>query len=335
MAMRHSPIIFSMILLCALALAGCDAVSEIQSAIFPTETPLPTPTPQPYLGQVGERTAYHGWAITVSNVILSDLNPVEISPKPGYPNDEYEFIAMDVTLERTIDERGSVHGNDFRLVDSAGNEYGDYSGIRNWDYGGDIYMGNIATQRIAFHVPRAAQGLKLQFSPWPAIPEPLEVALNEMKEVRRVDLMEAIDLGLLQAGVTGVSLESIEVEISLEVDESLELTILPGTTFLAPSADLQTMVVRRQVFIFLEKKVEVSLDVRVACANMRLEAPSGGEPYIVQIQPPMEELRKLMGLTEFQGASFRLQQFAIWTITDNPSRGGYVGLGTGDGTGSV
>ena len=86
------------------------------------------------------------------------------------------------------------------------------------------------------------------------------------------------------------------------MDESIELSILPGTTFLAPSPDLQTMVVRHQMYIFLDEKDEVTLEVDVACANMRLEAPSGGESYIVKIEPPAEELRKLMGLPEFQDA---------------------------------
>jgi hypothetical protein len=33
-------------------------------------------------------------------------------------------------------------------------------------------------------------------------------------------------------------------------------------------------------------------------------------------------------LPDFSKQSFRVQQFAIWTITDNPTRKGYVGLGT-------
>jgi len=159
------------------------------------------------------------------------------------------------------------------------------------------------------------------------------VALGQIKEPRRIDLQEAIDLGLLTANVRGVSLESIEVEVSLKVEDSIELIVQPGTTFLAPSPDLQTMVVRYELYIFLEDKDEVSLEVDVACANMHLDAPDGGEVYSVRIEPPMEELRKLMGLTEFQGSSFRLQQFAIWTITDNPARGQYVGLTTASGEG--
>lgn len=338
---RFSGIIV-LILLFALALAGCDAVGQVQqaveqvkAAVLPSPTPLPTPTPEPYVGQVGQRTAYNGWAVTVTNVMRSDLNPQEITPKQGYINDEYDYISMDVVLERTVDERGRVDGLDFELVDKAGNVYRENT-MRNWEYANDeFYLDDTGADRIAFYLPRTAQDLTLQFSPYPAMPEPVEVALNEAGKVRRIDLQEAIELGLLTADVTGVSLDSIVVDVSLEVEDSVELSIAPGTTFLAPSPDLQTMMVRRQVFIFLEEKDEVSLKVSVACANMRLEAPSGGETYIVRIEPPAEEMRKLMGLEEFQGASFRLQQFAIWTFTDKPGRGQYVGLSTGGGQGSA
>jgi len=329
MSSQRSPQICGLALFCALALVGCGAVEQAKSSIFPTPTPLPTPTAQPYVGHVGQRTAYHGWAVTVTNVLRSSLNPLEIVPVASHPDDEFDFISMDVAIERTIDERGSVYADAFTLVDSDGNEIKKDPLIHNRVTGGDVYFGSVVTNRIAFRLPRTSHSPTLRFSPWPAIPEPLEVALDQVKEPRKIDLQEAIQLGLLTADVRGVSLESIEVEISLKVDESIELSILPGTSFLAPSPELQTMVVRRQVFIFLEEKDEVSLEVSVACANMRLEAPSGGETYIVKIEPPAEELRKLLGLPEFQDSSFRLQQFAIWTITDNPARDRYVGLGTG------
>jgi hypothetical protein len=316
-----------------LAITGCEAVEEIKSGLFPTPTPLSTPTPQPYIGQVGQRTAYNGWAVTVTNVMRSSIDPLLIVPMADRPNEKYDYISMDVSVERTIDERGSVYDDAFMLLDGDGDEINKDSTLHQWLYRGDTYYGNVYTDRLVFRVPRSVQVFTLQFSPWPAIPDPVTIALSQFKEPRRIDLQEALELGLLSANVRGISLESIEVEVSLKVDESIELSILPGTTFLAPSPDLQTMVVRHQVFIFLEEKDEVSLEVDVACANMRLEAPSGGEEYIVKIEPPAEELRKLMGLPEFQDASFRLQQFAIWTITDNPARGQYVGLTTTSGDG--
>lgn len=331
MPIPRSIFIVGLIILFAWVSAGCGAVESF----FPTPTPAATPTPQAYLGQVGQRTAYNGWAVTVTNIMRSSINPVQIVPMPDRPDEEYDYLSMDVSVERTIDERGSVYDDDFVLLDGAGNEINKDSTLHQWLYGGDTYYGLVYTDRLAFRVPRSVQDFTLQFSPWPAIPEPVIVALGQIKEPRRIDLQEAIALGLLTADVRGVSLESIEVEVSLKVEDSIELTIQPGITFLAPSPDLQTMVVRHELYVFLEDKDEVSLEVDVACANMHLEAPGGGEVYSVRIEPPMEELRKLMGLTDFQDSSFRLQQFAIWTITDNPARGQYVGLTTASGEGGA
>jgi len=320
--------------LCLFVLTGCRVVEQVKSAILPTQTPLPTATPQPFLGEVDLRTAYNGWAVTVANVVRSSLNPTLNIPMATIKDDEFDYISMDVTIERTIDSRGALYGDGFVVTDADGKVFPRDGTIHNWLWSGDMYYGTPLTDRIAFRVPKTAEDFVLRVSPWPEVPQPLEVALNKITAPRQVDLMQAIEMGLLTANVRGVSLESIEVEVSLKVDDQIELSILPGTTFLAPSPDLQTMVVRSEVFVFLEEKDEASLEVSVACANMRLKAPTGGEDYIVKIEPPAEELRKLMGLPEFQDASFRLQQFAIWTITDNPARGQYVGLSTGGSGGT-
>ncbi len=140
----------------------------------------------------------------------------------------------------------------------------------------------------------------MQFSPWPAIPEPVTVAIGQIKEPRRIDLQEAIALGLLTADVRGVSLESIEVEVSLKVEDSIELTIQPGTTFLAPSPDLQTMVVRHELYIFLEDKDEVSLEVDVACANMHLEAPEWRRSLLGQDRAAYGRIAQADGLASFR-----------------------------------
>lgn len=325
----RSIFVFGLVIVFAWVSTGCGAVESF----FPTPTPLPTPTVQPFTGDVGQRTAYNGWAVTVTDVMRSSINPLLIVPMADRPDEKYDYLSMDVSIERTIDERGSVYDDDFVLLDGAGNEINKDSTLHQWLYGGDTYYGQVYTDRLVFRVPRSVEDFTLRFSPWPAIPEPVTVALGQIKTPRRIDLQEAIALGLLTADVRGVSLESIEVEVSLKVEDSIELTIQPGTTFLAPSPDLQTMVVRHELYIFLEDRDEVSLDVDVACANMHLEAPEGGEVYSVRIEPPMDELRKLMGLTEFQDSAFRLQQFAIWTITDNPARGQYVGLVNASGEG--
>ncbi len=240
---------------------------------------------------------------------------------------------MDVTVERTIDEPGNIDGEKFTLVDHSGEVYKERYPLQNWIYDRGVYtLNEMGTDRIVIPVPKTVEEIKLRFTPYPPIPAPLEIALDQVKKVRKIDLREAIELGLLTTEVRGMSLERIEVEfeVSADLEDSIELSIAPGTMFLAPSPDLQTMVVRDEMIVFLTPKRELSVKLDVACANMTLKAPEGGETYIVQIEPPAEELRKLLGLPEFQDSSFRLQQFAIWTITDNPSSGRYIGLGVGD-----
>ena len=72
---------------------------------------------------------------------------------------------------------------------------------------------------------------------------------------------------------------------------------------------------------------EESLTLPAACANMELDAPGESRSFLVSTTPAPEDLIKLLNLPAFLEEPFRVQQFAIGTITDNPPRGGYVSLG--------
>jgi hypothetical protein len=88
----------------------------------------------------------------------------------------------------------------------------------------------------------------------------------------------------------------------------------------------------RQVFE-ISADLEIEFEVSVACGNMQLDGPEGGEIYTLSQDEANEDLVKLFALPVFHEQTFRVLQFAIWTITDNPSRDGYVRLGY-FGTGS-
>ncbi len=64
-------------LLCIIlvSLVACSSVSEIVGELLPTPSPQPTLTPMPSVGKLGERMEWGGWAITVSNVLRSSLDP--------------------------------------------------------------------------------------------------------------------------------------------------------------------------------------------------------------------------------------------------------------------
>jgi len=71
------------------------------------------------------------------------------------------------------------------------------------------------------------------------------------------------------------------------------------------------------------------LNIDAACASMELTAPSESDNLTLSIETPPEDLNKLLYLSDFRSETYRVQQFAIWTITDNPERDGYVGIATG------
>lgn len=58
------------------------------------------------------------------------------------------------------------------------------------------------------------------------------------------------------------------------------------------------------------------------------------DTFTVREKPAGGDLARLVASEVFRVADFRVQQFAVWTITNDPTRSGYVRLATfGVGTG--
>jgi hypothetical protein len=148
-------------------------------------------------------------------------------------------------------------------------------------------------------------------------------------EVTRVDLRDAISKDWVVASISGKGLSQIDITLTPQVDFTLEVSIEPGTIFEAQTGGVQNMVVRKGTFVVLEAGVEASLELEVSCANMELKEPTEKDSFVVQQSPTHQDLEKLLALPELQFESLRIQQFAIWTITDNPlTKEDYVGIGT-------
>lgn len=130
-------------------------------------------------------------------------------------------------------------------------------------------------------------------------------------------------------------LQKMNITLKSNVDISILVSIIPGTLFETFSSSVQTMVARELREIILEPFVEISLELDVACAEMHLDTPGPGDSFTAVWPPTIPALSKLVSSESFiEEDSFRVQQFAIWAITDNPSRGNFVGLasiGTGSG----
>ena len=153
-------------------------------------------------------------------------------------------------------------------------------------------------------------------SPWPTEPP-----------MRTIDLASAVDDGLIEARIVGDGLQNVELELRSSVDEDLDVVVELGTMFEPKAARTQAMVSVAEVRIVISAGEEGVWDVPVACAQMRRDQP-GGDDRFTLAAPADGDLARLLGAASFDDEPFRVQQFAIWTITNNPSRNGYVALGT-------
>ena len=160
-------------------------------------------------------------------------------------------------------------------------------------------------------------------------------------DFKRLTLQEAVKDGLVVATIYGRGLTQINVSIKPTVetkDENLEIEILPGTLFISGTEGVQNMVVRRREVVYLsgEPETEVSLELEVSCANMELKMPDFSDGFTVGLEPVNEDLVKLLSMDDFRFNDTILQQFAVWTITENPMfTWDYTGITHGNYTTNV
>jgi hypothetical protein len=145
---------------------------------------------------------------------------------------------------------------------------------------------------------------------------------------QRVQLRDAASRGLVRTSIQGQNLEWIKLILESLIPDPVEVTISPGTVFQSQASGVQNMVVIQERTVVLDSQERsVTLSIPVACANMHLGQPDDSHGFGISEAPVPDDLLELLSLPDFADEDFRVQQFAIWTITDNPSRGGYVGLG--------
>lgn len=150
---------------------------------------------------------------------------------------------------------------------------------------------------------------------------------------RKLDIDTAIGLELVSYQATGGGLQSLQLTLTSASPTPLDLTIPAGTAFGATSRGVQSMVVTTTKVVSIGAGQTAQATLSVACASMRLVTPGPSNQFSFD-GLHSDEMVALVNAPQFGRAGFRVQQFAIWTLTDNPSRGGYVGLGTTGFSGS-
>ena len=146
--------------------------------------------------------------------------------------------------------------------------------------------------------------------------------------VKEVALTTAIADGLVSAKGTGGGLESLELRVTSKVTEPLRILVSAGTYLDPGRKATQAMVVIASTTIDLEPEGTATETLDVACAQMHDDQPGNSDTFKVRAKTATGDLRRLLATDAFGAAEFRIQQFAIWTITNNPTKTGYIGIGS-------
>ncbi len=151
---------------------------------------------------------------------------------------------------------------------------------------------------------------------------------------RAVELRKAVAAGQVAVAGKGDGLERLEITVTSRADEPLRVVVNPGTIFDARASGTQAMVVISKEVIAVEPGASEKATLEVACSEMHKDQPGSDDTFRLVRRALPDDLVKLLAQEGFPDEDFRIQQFAVWTILDDPARNGFVRLGTsGVGTG--
>jgi hypothetical protein len=150
---------------------------------------------------------------------------------------------------------------------------------------------------------------------------------NGRPSQERLELREAVAKGLIRVSAFGNGLQSVSLSVETDSNRSLEITVPAGTLFRPNSTGQQNMLAcATTTFILAKKMRRQQINVDAACINMHKPTPMRGDRLTLSYSEQRDDLTKLIICPDFRNKSFRVQQFAVWTVTDNPDRSQYVGI---------
>jgi hypothetical protein len=165
------------------------------------------------------------------------------------------------------------------------------------------------------------------FAAEPSEVPPTPTPTAQPTPARVVELAKAVAAGEVAVTGYGVGLERLEIELRSRADEPLRVVVNPGTVFDAGRSAVQAMVVTAKSVIPLEPRAAERTTLDVACSEMSRDQPGTDDRFTLVRRTLPSDLRRLLALPALADEDFRVRQFAIWTILEDPPRGGYVALG--------
>jgi hypothetical protein len=170
----------------------------------------------------------------------------------------------------------------------------------------------------------------------PFVAEPTETPNEPTPEPSRrvVDLVKALDEGLVTMTAYGLSIRQLSLGLTSATSGPITIVMKSGVVFKPARTAAQSVVAIRWQEIDLDPGERWHDWIDVACAQMKKDDPNSSDEFSISTRPLASDLKRLLEADAFYDASFRVEQFAIWTLTDNPARGRFSAIGSIGETGS-
>jgi hypothetical protein len=144
-------------------------------------------------------------------------------------------------------------------------------------------------------------------------------------------LLKAIEQRSIGFHISGTGhLSSLHVALTSLVDYPLGITIAKGSIFRSLNPLVQNMMSLETKNIHLSPQDAAQTDINVACVNKYLATPSDVSGFMPVADdfpafgrtnlPRPVELNRIIECTEFKQGSSLVRQFAVWIVTDDPTR---------------
>jgi len=152
----------------------------------------------------------------------------------------------------------------------------------------------------------------------------------QAQEWPKVEFQEAVQVGLLVhwRAISPGGLGFIDLE--LEAKEPIVIVIPAGTVFSAQDEGTQSLITVKELEVALKPGAKQTVSVPVVCYEMELNDPEEGMSFVGVGNTTNPHLILLLKSPTFEEETFRIKQFAVWTILERPrSRYDYCGLSLG------
>lgn len=155
-------------------------------------------------------------------------------------------------------------------------------------------------------------------SPAPESPA-TDVPMQNDETKLEISLIDAIEIGKISVDGIGQSIQSSTLSITNKTDETLEITILPGTFLYTASDSVQNMLIIQKQILTLEGGRQCTQTVSTACMNIYRNIPDESNTFAVRQLDSEASLVKLLELTAKEKSPYPVIQAAVWILTDSAS----------------